>query len=193
MRMITPSQLAVRIGLTSTNQTSVEQASHQDINIAVETLRSVVKASVYCLENLPGPETHRANQLWNEYRDSVHEKRYAAQATSGGPTHHLTGHIPVPCDPRTIPNGKLVEKINLANMASRVGGAYPDPLLLAYKSSINWTRQHKFQLMAGAEPSDLEYPGDNGGSTGISERSIPEEIAIGLCVWGDWCGRIRWV
>ena len=36
--------------------------------------------------------------------------------------------------------------------------AYPDPILVTYKSSINWTRLLHFQLMAEAEPTDLEDP-----------------------------------
>ena len=180
MRTISPSQMAVRIGLTSTDPTFVEVASSSDIEKAVRTLRSIVKASAYCLEILPAPDTHRARLLWNKYHDSVHELRISAQSIS--PTLNLAGQIPVPSDPRSIPNGKFVAKINLANMVSDHGdAAYPDPLFLAYKSSINWTRQHKFQLLAEAEPSDLECPGETGDSTvtGMSERSIPEEVLIG--------------
>ena len=95
---------------------------------------------------------------------------------------NLAGKIPVPCRVRDIPSGKIIAKINLANMAPERGvGAYPDPLLLAYKSSINWTRQHSFQLLAEGEPADVECPGDTGGSavSGMSEHSIPEELVVG--------------
>ena len=181
IRTITPSQMAVRIGLTSTEEAFVEEASLGDLDMAVATLCAVVKASAYCVEKLPAPQSHRATELWNKYLDAIHEKRVSTQAASLTPTN-LAGKIPVPCRVRDIPNGKIIAKINLANMAPERGvGAYPDPLLLAYKSSINWTRQHSFQLMAEGEPSDVECPGDTGGSavSGMSEHSIPEEVAVG--------------
>ena len=58
------------------------------------------------------------------------------------------------------PPGKIVAKIDLADMTpptEDVTPVYPDPLLLAYKSSINWTRLLGFQLMAEAEPQDLRF------------------------------------
>jgi hypothetical protein len=70
-------------------------------------------------------------------------------------------------------------KINLANMASS-NSAYPDPLLLAYKSSVNWTRLRGFQLMAEAElPLEPEDPRYGGDIDGISEHSWSEEVYVG--------------
>jgi hypothetical protein len=34
--------------------------------------------------------------------------------------------------------------------------AYPDPILLAFKTSVNWTHEYNFQLIAEAEPPPLE-------------------------------------
>ena len=61
--------------------------------------------------------------------------------------------------------------------------AYPDPILVAYKSSVNWTRLWQFQLMAEAEPTDPEYhvlPNNGVGSDvgGRSEHSIPDEVIV---------------
>jgi len=52
---------------------------------------------------------------------------------------------------------KFVAKIDLGEMTPPVpesNPGIPDPLLLAYKSSVNWTRKYGFQLMAEAEPRD---------------------------------------
>ena len=93
----------------------------------------------------------------------------------------LNDQIQVPSKPDDVPTGKFVAKINLANMAPDDGrAAYPDPMLLVYQSSVNWTRQHHFQLMAEAEPSDEECLGDTGESTTAETTagSIPNEIAV---------------
>ena len=108
---------------------------------------------------------------------SVHQARVFAQLPN------LDDHqILVPSNPSDIPAGKVVAKINLAHMAPENGiAAYPDPMLLVHRSSVNWTRQHHFQLMAEAESSDKECLGDTGESTAAETiaGSIPNDIAIG--------------
>lgn len=60
---------------------------------------------------------------------------------------------------------------------------YPDPILLAYKSCVNWTRLWQFQLMSEAEPTDPEYHvrsnrGDGSDVGGRSEHSSPDEVLV---------------
>ena len=88
-----------------------------------------------------------------------------------------------------VPLGKFVAKINLAEMAPPKPGspAYPDPLLLAYKSSVNWTRQWGFQMMAEAEPQEDvidpngQLPGfiftDQGSKASSDQGSIPYNLS----------------
>ena len=59
------------------------------------------------------------------------------------------------------PRDKLIVKIDLRHCLSSGlqdgdAVAYPDPILLAFKSSVNWTREHNFQLLAEAEPEPYE-------------------------------------
>ena len=92
----------------------------------------------------------------------------------------MSSHIAAPKSVGIIPTGKFVVKINLANMVSHASmPAYPDPLLLAYKSSINWTRLRGFQLMAEAEPIAQGEVGGGSNREGISEHSLPEEVLAG--------------
>ena len=168
--------MAVRIGLTSTNPALIEEASPLDIDVAIGTLRAVVKASAHCLEALPPPEPHRARALWQKCRDSVHQTQVIARLRS------LNDQIQVPSNPNDIPTGRFIAKFNLANMTTNDGrAAYPDPVLLVYRSSFNWTRQHHFQLMAEADLSDDECLGDTGESTAAERTadSTPKEIASG--------------
>jgi hypothetical protein len=182
---ITPAQIAGRIGLRDTDPNMIEPASPADLDSAVTLLSAVVKASAYCLEHLPGPETEKAQGLWQSYRQGLIFTRRLFEAVMGQRSQ-LTGSITVPTSLGIIPTGKFVVKINLANMvspSSTATPAYPDPLLLAYKSSVNWTRLYNFQLLAEAEPPEqLQLPRYGGGSNiddGISEHSLPEEVHVG--------------
>ena len=67
------------------------------------------------------------------------------------------------------PADMMVAKIDLAKCLSsglQEGDsiAYPDPMLLVFKTSVNWTREHHFQLIAEAEPvvpdMDLSHLGE---------------------------------
>ena len=175
---ITSAQMAGRIGLRDTDRNFVEQASNADVRKAVTLLTAVVKASAYCLENLEPPENGRAQALWSTYRNSLRLARGNVESILGRRMGDLNGNIAVPTV-LNIPDSKFITKINLANMAPSNGKtAYPDPILVTYKSSINWTRLHHFQLMAEAEPTDLEDSRYGGGSDvgGRSEHSIPDEV-----------------
>ena len=86
------------------------------------------------------------------------------------PADNLLGRILVPLTKAARPEGKMAAKINLAMMTPIGDGvipAFPDPLLLAYKSSINWTRYYRFQLMAEAEPKSSD-----------GERLFPDDVFV---------------
>ena len=181
---ITPAQMAVRIGLSSTDREFVKRASNTDLQKAAALLTTVVKASAYCLENLEPPENEQARGLWDRYRDSLSLARGNVETITGRQNGELEGCVGVPTT-RNIPDGsKFIAKVNLANMAPSSGTpAYPDPILVAYKSSVNWTRLWHFQLMAEEEPTDPEYHilsnnGDGSDVGGRSEHSIPDEVLV---------------
>jgi len=154
-RNATAEEIANRIGLTSTDRSLVSPASAGDIQVAVSLLRTVIKASTFCLEQKAGPPSQRGEKLWSDYRDVLATMRAAALTISrGNSPQTLDGHVLAP-DVLTLPTGKFVVKVNLAQMATTgLRPAFPDPLLVAYKSSINWTRLYGFKLMAEAEPQD---------------------------------------
>ena len=69
------------------------------------------------------------------------------------------------------PEAKIVAKIHLARMtpSGDVVPAFPDPLLLSYKSSINWTRYFRFQMMAETEPVD---------NPAVGVRDFPDDVFV---------------
>lgn len=155
--------IATRIGLTSTNSELIQNGHADDIRKSVSLLRQVVKASAFCLEHKEGPDGGRGALLWKKFRDELEMTRQSTAALMNPrPQDNLRGRILVPIPRAERPEGKIVAKIDLARMTppgEHVIAVYPDPLLLAYKSSINWTRYFRFQLMAEAEP--LNIPGEN--------------------------------
>lgn len=150
----TAADIARHIHLNSP-ETVTSDATSGDILKAHELLKQSIKASAFVLETKKGPET--ASKLWKRYRSSILTLR------SGG--RGIDANVPdnsvqVPLSPNK-PSNKLVVKIDLRNCLS--SGlrqddvvAYPDPILLAFKSSVNWTREYNFQLIAEAEPKPYE-------------------------------------
>ena len=152
-------EIAVNIGLTRTPPEHLHKATEQDITNAFLLLKQVVLASAYCLSTKEGPETEAGQKLWQQYRDQLTSARTAAHAISGDPIAWTGVTIPKLLQ-LSGEEGKFVAKIDLAAMTTpdpEGNPATPDPLLLAYKSSVNWTRRHGFQLMAEAEPHDDEF------------------------------------
>ena len=151
-RLARAPEIAMSIGLTSTDDALVQHATATDISSAVSLLSAVVKASAFCLENLPAPSNPKARDLWSKYQNSLQTARNAVAAyVHAG----LRNHVVVPTE-ANIPEGKFVAKVDLAQMTTPGEiPAYPDPLQLVYKSSVNWTRMFGFQLIAEAEPPDL--------------------------------------
>ena len=152
----TADDIAVNIGLTRTPLEHLHKATEEDITKAFLLLKQVVLASAYCLSTKEGPDTEEGRKLWKLYKDQLQTNRSGAHSISGNPVAlkgvtvpklHLSGE------------GKFVAKIDLGEMTPPVpesNPAIPDPLQLAYKSSVNWTRKYGFQLMAEAEPHDDE-------------------------------------
>jgi len=147
--------IAARIGLTSEKYNLIQDANRNDIDKAVSLLGRVVKASAFCLEIKNGPDGRKAAELWTKFRTELARTRQTCAAMmSSRPEDKLVDQILVPIANEDRPEGKIAAKIDLATLIPEGDGVipiFPDPLLLAYKSSINWTRYFGFQLMAMAE------------------------------------------
>lgn len=163
--------IAERIGLTNTKHNLIQDANKDEVNKAVSLLSRVVKASAFCLEDKEGPDGGRAAELWTNFRTELAMARQMSAAMMDpNPADNLLGRILVPITKAERPEAKIAAKINLAMMTPVCDGvipAFPDPLLLAYKSSINWTRYYRFQLMAEAESTSYD-----------GERLIPDDVFV---------------
>lgn len=152
--------ISERIGLTTTKHNLIQDANRDEVSKAVSLLSRVVKASAFCLEDKEGPDGGRAAELWTKFQTELAMTRQMSAAMMDpNPADNLLGRILVPIAKEIRPEGKMAAKIDLAMMIPVGDGvipAFPDPLLLAYKSSINWTRYYRFQLMAEAEPSESD-------------------------------------
>jgi hypothetical protein len=174
-RNATAEEIAQRIGLTTTDRSLVARATANDVRDAVSLLSTVVKASAFCLEQKTAPPSQRGEKMWGEYQDSL----IALRSITAGSSHNYDGHVYVPTA-AALPTGKFVVKVNLAQMTTTGSRpAFPDPLLVAYKSSINWTRLHGFKLMAEAEPQDAPSRRRQiGRAVEDGEFSVPSEITV---------------
>ena len=112
--------------------------------------------------NKDGPPNTRKDhnkagkQLWDTYREGLVSLQHAAYAASENREKRFLKSVLIP-ELQTIPEGQFVAKIKLAEMTppkSDATSAYPDPLLLAFKSSVNWTRARGFQMISEAEPPE---------------------------------------
>lgn len=142
--------VAVRIGLTRTDLGAENRCTKQDVRTAQELLTQVVKASAFCLEKKEGPDHGNSKGLWKSFK--AHMNGCQTLMTTMNEEHDYAGKVPVPViGDRT---DKFIVKIDLASMGTNGKDtlAFPDPVLLAYKSSINWTRLYGFQMLAESEP-----------------------------------------
>ncbi|KAL7574143.1 hypothetical protein ACA910_014824 [Epithemia clementina (nom. ined.)] len=180
----TADDVAASIALTRTPEQNLHEASEDDITKATQLLRTAVLSSAYCLMEKEGPGTEAGQKLWKRYRKALLSYQHAAHMIDIENSDILKSAVVPVCRP--IPKGRLVAKINLAEMVPPEPGtpAYPDPLLLAFKSSVNWTRPHGFQMIAEAEPQqddiDLrpQFPGlvyveDKGSVVSSDYGSLP--------------------
>lgn len=149
--------IAKRIGLPDTNVTN---ASPADIQTAQDLLTQVLKASAFCLHSKNGPDNPKSQQLFASYKERLAGAQSLMRSMGG---ESVEGKIPVPTRLGSL-TGKIVAKIDLAVMGPTVEGdtpAYPDPMMVVHKSSINWTRKHAFQMIAEACPAeDRQYEQD---------------------------------
>lgn len=137
-------------------ETATSDATSADILKAHELLKQSIKASAFVLETKAGPET-TASKLWKRYRSSLLTLRSGGQGIDANVPDNS---VQVPLSPNK-PSNKLIVKIDLRKCLSLglqegEAVAYPDPILLAFKSSVNWTREYNFQLLAEAEPNPYE-------------------------------------
>ena len=157
--------------MTTTKHNLIQDASRDEVSKAVSLLSRVIKASAFCLEDKEGPDGGRAAELWTNFRTELAMTRQMSAAMMDPtPADNLLGRILVPIAKERRPEGKMAAKIDLAMMTPVGDGvipAFPDPLLLAYKSSINWTRYYRFQLMAESEPSEPD-----------GERLFPDDVFV---------------
>mmetsp|Transcript_13293 Transcript_13293/g.25192 ORF Transcript_13293/g.25192 Transcript_13293/m.25192 type:complete len:187 (+) Transcript_13293:905-1465(+) len=155
--------IANRISLTSTSHNIIQDADPAEIGKSASLLRHIVKASAFCLEHKDGPDGAAAAALWRKFPIELETTRLShAALMHPRPQDNLNGKILMPMPVAERPEGKIAAKIDLARMTppgENVIAAYPDPLLLVYRSSIICTR---YQMMAEAEPVDIpgDYPGD---------------------------------
>ena len=145
----TAADIARHIHLNSP-ETVTADAKEDDILKAHEILRQAIKASAFILETMEGPET--ASKLWKRYRNSLLTLRSGGRGVDASVPDNS---VQVPLPP-IKPADKWIVKLDFRNcLSSGLKGdavAYPDPILLAFKSSVNWTREYNFQLLAEAEP-----------------------------------------
>jgi len=154
----TAADVANGIGLGKTPPENLHTAKDTDIHDAMLLLRQVLLSSAFCLTNKDGPpnisQGHKKS-LWDTYKEGLVSHQHAAYVVDGDESFLSSVMIP---DLRTIPEGRFVAKINLSEMTlpeDESTPAYPDPLLMAWKSSVNWTRAFGFQMIAEAEtPED---------------------------------------
>jgi hypothetical protein len=180
----TSQQVAQRIGLLTNNASTLTNAANNATNAtnaattielseAVSLLTEVLKFSAATLQYRPSPPSANATSLWEQYRDELEAARtlYTNIAGGGLSRTELLGKIVVPVPKDLTGTGKSIAKIDLGVMnhhhhhhhhhrGGRGRGRapliiYPDPILLAAKSSIVWTRKFAFQLLAGTEPSQM--------------------------------------
>ena len=132
-------------------------ATTDDLKKTHSILKQALKACAFVLRTKPGPEGP-AKKLWLKYQDSL--KTFLAGVKVTKSNNVPENGVPVPST-FVKPRRRLASKIDLGKCTAsglRLGDqvAIPDPMLLTFKSSINWTREHEFQLMAEAEPIDLQ-------------------------------------
>jgi len=143
-------QVAQRVGLTTTNATA---ATKDDLEDAVTLLAQILKFSAYALESKPSPPSRRGTALWAKYRDQLQSYRSLYASLMGVSRDNIKNRVMVPTAKKLIDKRAAVVDLGALNQGvSKV--VYPDPLLLTFKSSVNWTRKFAFQMIAEAEMID---------------------------------------
>ena len=151
---VSPDEIVSNIFL---NRTATECGTLDDVQKAILLMQHMVKAAAACHLTKHGPDDANAKRLWNMYKKSLERGVPIIAGAFRVPREDAVRSVLVPQPVSKLPDGKIIAKIDLQNASvisnSNVHPAYPDPMLLAFKSSVNWTRANNFQLMAEAEVS----------------------------------------
>ena len=161
----TAENVATSIALGTTPREKLHAADADDIEKARLLLRQVLLSSAFCLMTKDGPPNTSQNEkrLWDTYKEGLVLLQRAVYAFSANKDSRVLESVLIP-ELQATPDRKFVAKINLSEMTppeSEATPAFPDPLLLAFKSSVNWTRAHGFQMMAEAEPPEDDVDFNN--------------------------------
>ena len=168
---VSPDEIASNVFL---NRTTVTRADAMDIKVALLLLKDMVKASAVCVAEKHGPDNKRAKKLWESYMKGLRIMQSTIRCTLGLSTEESARCVLVPEPSTQLPEGKIVAKIDLAHTSTvtkDLEPAYPDPMLLAFKSSVNWTLAYDFQLMAEAEVSESVFEDCSSYEVGIKQDS----------------------
>ena len=144
-------EIAQSVGITMTN---VVAATTDDTEKAISLLSHVVKFSAYALENMPAPPSTNGAALWQLYRKKLVAARslYCTMTGRMRPDE-LQNKVVLPT--AKVLSRKIIPVVDLGVLNQGIEKVvFPDPLLLAAKSSVNWTRKFAFQMIAEAEPTD---------------------------------------
>ena len=168
---VSPDEIASNVFL---NRTHVSRANSVDVQDALLLLKQMVKASAVCVAEKHGPDNKRAKKLWENYTKSLKTVQSTLRCVLGISIEESAMSVLVPEPATQLPDGKIVAKIDLAHTSTvtkDLQPAYPDPMLLVFKSSVNWTQAHDFQLMAEAEVLDDDCNDFSSYEIGIKQGS----------------------
>ena len=154
---VTAADIACNIGLNLTEVAPADDVSEEDLGRVHGLLKQAIKACAFCLESKEGPAGPGMG-LWYKFREKLTSVRVGYSISGKQVTEKC---VPVPVSV-VKPTDKHIVKIDLGmSHAANEGDepVYPDPMLLIFKSSVNWTREYDFQLIAEAEAQnpDLDF------------------------------------
>ena len=153
-RRATHQDVADRVGLSKTNAAA---ATSEDVSKAIELLSCVMRFSAYALENMPAPPV----KLWEKLKVEVVQGRSLYSSITGVPVEDLEGKIIIPTEKEL--DRKIIAKVDLRRSSRGLQNVvFPDPILLACKTSVNWSRKFGFRLIAEAEPDEQFWPNGDG-------------------------------
>jgi hypothetical protein len=157
----------------------ISVASEDDITSALDLLCSVLRFSAFCLDNMPSPHSPNGKKLWVRYQTQLENLRSYATNREGD---SRAKSVLVPRLDLTGLGMRSIVKLDLQQENEGVAKVvFPDPMLLAFKSSTNWTRKFGFQLIAEAEAGfdDTFPPFDPRIEKRIDVHSIDDLSSLG--------------
>ena len=143
----THEEVAMGVGLSRTNAAAATSA---DVSKAIGLLSCVMKFSAYALEKMPAPP----GQLWTKLKKELLQGRAMYASIKKFPVGLINGKIIVPT--ANDLGRKVIAKVDLDRSCRGLDNfAFPDPILLACKTSVNWSRKFGFRLIAESEQNHL--------------------------------------